>query len=69
MSQPPAETMASDQPLVGTTIVGQPLEKTTIIVRLINLVVMVWSMLESQENPKNCLSPKNGLNQEKNRQK
>ena len=80
MSQPPVGTTAVGQSLVGTTRAGQPLEKITTTVRMIDLVlvVIVWSMLSSQENlkAKNWLSPKNCLSQEnlkaknrKNRQK
>ena len=56
------------QLLVKTIILGKPLGKTAITVRLIDLVlvVIVWNMLKNQENQKakNCLSPKNYLNQE-----
>ena len=67
--------MVARQPLVGTTIasqltiktmaVSQSLKEITTIVKLIDLLVMVWSTLESQKNRKNYPSPKNRLSQEK----
>ena len=63
---PPAGTTASGQSLVETMTVSQPLGKMTATVRLIDLVVMVWSTLRSQENrkAKNRLSLENCLIQE-----
>ena len=66
MSQPQVRTMAAGQPLVGTMVASQSLKRMTVTVRLMNLVVMVWSMLRSQENQKAkiWLSSKNCLSQE-----
>ena len=52
-------------------IASQPLRGMTAMVRSMNLVVMVWSMLRSLENRKSRkhLSPKNRLSQEKIHQK
>ena len=47
----------------------QPLGKIMARVMLLNLIVMMKNQLKSQINQKtkNCLSPKNWLNQKKNR--
>ena len=59
--------MAVGQLLVGITAASQPFEKTMAIIKLINLVLMVWSTLGSQEiqKAKNGLSFKNWLSQKK----
>ena len=61
--------MAAGQPLVGTMTAGQPLRGMT--ATSIDLVVIVWSTLGSQENRKarKRLSPENRLSQEKIHQK
>ena len=63
--------MTASQPLVGTMTADQPLGEMTATVRLIDLVVMVWSTLRSQENRKTRkrLSPENRLSQKKIHQK
>ena len=63
--------MAASQLLIGTMTAGQPLRGMTATVRLMDLVVMVWSTLRNQENQKarKHLSPKNCLSQEKIHQK
>ena len=71
MSQPLAEMMVAGQLLVGTMTAGQPCRGMTATMRLMDLVVMVWSTLKSKKNRKarKCLSPKNWLSQKKIHQK
>ena len=45
--------------MVGAMATSQFLEKIMAIIRLMYLVVMMWSMLKSQENRKNRLYQKN----------
>ena len=70
MSQSPVEITATSQFLAKITITSQLLEKITAIVRL-NLIVMMWNTLKSQENRKvkNWLSFENSLSQENQKAK
>ena len=62
---------AASRPQIGITIAGQRLKKIMETMILIDLVVIIWSTLRSQENQKakNWLSPKNFLIREKQKAK